>query len=293
MNNKIVDGVLAWAILTAMFGCLLCFAGYRLWRFSAVAIAFVTGAALFVDGFFMECALTVVADPLLHWSMYLVFGCVTGFVAATLPGFGVYLAGFSSGVQVANMIMALLAYNGSIVAYFVCLVGVGMGFGVLTFKFQKPAFVAATSLLGAVTILSSVSYWMDASLYSPPLIQEVANADIVSWTLFLFYLVLQPNFFSASMMIQISSWTLLLLLLGLFAIGSLVQFKVTGKGTHHGDEAAWCGRRDAHEQHRQANDETVARMARYENLESPREMKLFQTGEDSKNLQVVDPAVHV
>lgn len=293
MNNKTFDGGLTWVILTVMLGCLLCFAGYRLWRFSAVAIAFVTGAALLADGLLMGLAFMAMIYPLVHWSMYLVFGCVAGFMAAMSPGFGVYLVGFSSGVQIANMIMALLTYNGSVVACFMCLVGVGMVFGVLTLKFQKPALVVATSLLGAVTILSGVSYWVDASLYSMPLFQEAANAEIANWTYFVFFLVVEPSFFRESMAIQISSWTLLLVLLGLFAIGSLVQFKVTGKGTYHGDEAAWCGRGGAHEQHRQANDETVARMARYENLESPQEMKRFQTGEDPKNLQVVDPAVHV
>lgn len=105
-----------------------------------------------------------------------------------------------------------------------CLVGVGTFFGVLTLKFQKLA-------LSAVTILSVVSYWLDVSLYSQPLFQEAATAEIASWTYFVFFLVVEPSLVRDSMDLQISSWALLLVLLGLFAIGSLVQFTVTGKVT--------------------------------------------------------------
>lgn len=201
--------------LCLLLGFVLCFFGYRLFRFSLFTIAFVAGNAIAV-AITALCIPDLIDTSAMIWLVYILGGVLCGFLAVTLVSTGMFIAGFCGGVVIAVLFLILVGYNGSLVSLILVTVASGMICGVMTLMYKKSALVTTTSLLGATSMTFGISFFVQESLTVPSDRYYSYSEYDARWD-----------------SINDTWWTLFAILLTLIGVGMLLQFTVTGKGIYH------------------------------------------------------------
>lgn len=212
----VVGGILA--ILAIVVGFILCIAGYGLFQLSMFVIGFVAGGSLV-----MRIAARIFeGDSLVLlglWAAFIFGGLLFGILAVVLYRTGIFIAGASGGVVLASVLFALTAYRlhpSDPDAVLVLLeIGLALTGGALTVKYEKPAVVMATSLVGANFFVWGIGFFVGTYVTTVDDLDSIEE----SWET-----------------LQTTWWSLFAALLAMFGIGMVFQFQVTGKGDEHHDQ---------------------------------------------------------
>jgi hypothetical protein len=150
------------AILAVIAGTLVCFYGFRLLRPVVFICGFVAGGlvvALIIEYTFALAPWMATAS----WIGFLAAGFITGCVSLMLYNVGVFLVGALAGTLLAftlNTSFAHRFYPSQPDAMLVILVlALGLLFGLLAWKLEKPVVIIATSFIGATAVVWGIGYF--------------------------------------------------------------------------------------------------------------------------------------
>ncbi|RLN93049.1 hypothetical protein BBJ28_00005474 [Nothophytophthora sp. Chile5] len=156
-----INGVVL-AVGALLVGALLAGAGYRLWQTTVYALGFLGGGvviAVIFERVFQDETWVLTAS----WIAFVVGGVICGYLCVYLYWVGLAMAGAVGGAALAILVNTSFGYKfapshpGTVLIVLVVVFAV-IGGG-LTLWLQKPALVAATSLVGAFLLLWGVGYF--------------------------------------------------------------------------------------------------------------------------------------
>ncbi|UCF04285.1 MAG: TMEM198/TM7SF3 family protein [bacterium] len=174
------------AILSIVFGILVCFWGYRIFRIVLGILGFILGA--YVVG--------ALAFHLSGGSYIITFvaGLIGGVIGAVLIGVVYYIGVFVLGALAAITFGSFMVAAGGHSMPVVLIIVLAIIGGVLTVIFQKLVIVLSTAIIGSWGIITGIIYFFSGGFYSISLFKYpgslVRFGGIRFYIVFLFWIVL-------------------------------------------------------------------------------------------------------
>ncbi|KAF4319244.1 hypothetical protein BBO99_00006245 [Phytophthora kernoviae] len=209
------------AVLAAVGGAVVCFAGYRLFRPTVFCCAFLVGG-LFVAGIVETAFASMSWMPTASWIAFGIGGLAAGVLVLMLYSASIFLAGAAGGVMLAfslNTSFGAKIYpDNPDVILVVMAVVLGIVGGLLALKLEKPVLIATTSIVGATICVWGIGYFAGDYPNGADLKQFRSQNDKGEWV----YNI--PD-----------AWWAYLAGMGvMFLLGMSVQIKKTARGYDHG-----------------------------------------------------------
>ncbi|RLN55254.1 hypothetical protein BBJ29_007116 [Phytophthora kernoviae] len=209
------------AVLAAVGGAVVCFAGYRLFRPTVFCCAFLVGG-LFVAGIVETAFASMSWMPTASWIAFGIGGLAAGVLVLMLYSASIFLAGAAGGVMLAfslNTSFGAKIYpDNPDVILVVMAVVLGIVGGLLALKLEKPVLIATTSIVGATICVWGIGYFAGDYPNGADLKQFRSQNDKGEWV----YNI--PD-----------AWWAYLAGMGvMFVLGVSVQIKKTARGYDHG-----------------------------------------------------------
>ncbi|RLN36944.1 hypothetical protein BBJ28_00002093 [Nothophytophthora sp. Chile5] len=226
-----INGVVL-AVGALLVGALLAVAGYRLWQTTVYALGFLGGGiviAVIFERVFKDETWVLTAS----WIAFVVGGVICGYLCVYLYWVGLAMAGAVGGAALAILINTSFGYKfapshpGTVLIVLVVVFAV-IGGG-LTLWLQKPALVAATSLVGAFLLVWGIGYF--AGNY--PTFNDLSRFRTYNTSGDLVYSI--PG----------AWWAYLVGTLVVFGLSMVLQFRFTGKDVdYHSMDRQYRGSED-------------------------------------------------
>ena len=205
-------GFAAIAAVCIVAGFVLVFAGYRYLRTSLFVEAVAVGAFVTytVCGFY-----TGLSFPgLLGVSSFI--GVVFAVISVLVTTFGLFLSGFTMGFFTSLALVLTISPLVDIPSKWIpfgILLGLGLVCALLTLKFQKILAIASTAMFGGVLVSVAVDFYIEQFLlltysWKRIIVESEGKSCWFSW-------------------IILAIWPLL------FVVGSIIQFRLTGRHVDH------------------------------------------------------------
>jgi len=208
------------AVVGIAVGVFMLVVGYRLFRIAIFVCGFILGGigvASFLEWVFANRSWMATAS----WVGFFVGGLLVGLIAMSMYTLSIFVAGATGGVLLAFTIHTSFAYriweSHPNIVLLVLAVLLGIVFGVLALKLEKPVIIISTSFIGAIAIAWGIGYFAGDFPNGADLKRSTAggiNGDT---------LIAIPD----------AWWAYLAGIVVLFVLGLYIQFRKTGRGEKH------------------------------------------------------------
>ncbi|CAI5729434.1 unnamed protein product [Hyaloperonospora brassicae] len=150
------------AVVAVLGGLVVCFAGYRLFRPTVFASAFILGG-LFVAGIIDTAFASLDWMPTASWIGFAIGGLIAGLAVLFLYSASIFLGGAAGGVMLAFTINTsvgtkIIPSNPDILLVILAVL-LGILGGVLALKLEKPVLITTTAIVGATVCVWGVGYF--------------------------------------------------------------------------------------------------------------------------------------
>ncbi|CEG47014.1 Domain of unknown function DUF4203 [Plasmopara halstedii] len=163
ISDSIQVGPSVAAVIAIIVGAAMTTCGYKLLRPTMFACGFLVG------GFFVSAIVLYIVDGKSYertafWIAFLIGGLIVGSLVVFIYNAGVFLIGAAGGVFLATIFNASFGYhmypNDPTTGLLILAIVFGIICGLVAFKVERLAIIAATALVGAVVLVNGVGYFI-------------------------------------------------------------------------------------------------------------------------------------
>ncbi|TDH69968.1 hypothetical protein CCR75_000825 [Bremia lactucae] len=151
------------AAIAIIVGATMNLFGYKLLRPTMFACGFLVG------GYLVSAIVEYIVEGQSYhrtafWISFLIGGVVLGSLVVAIYNFGIFLIGAAAGVFLATIINASFGYriypNDPTTGLLIMAIVLGLICGIISYKVERLAIIAATALVGSVVLVNGVGYFI-------------------------------------------------------------------------------------------------------------------------------------